>query len=336
MNLAHSLAIQNIAVGIIAQVIGVYIFLKSPKKHLNRIFLLFCLIFSIWLYGFFFLLTAKDLNSALFWSKIIYLGVCFSSVISYHFVRVFLGITSKKWVLILFYFLSIISLFATVFTNKLLDGVYHYNWGYYPKAGKYHYIFLSYIIIETGYTLFLLYKRLKMRNSCTVVECARVKYVFWGFAIGHLALENFIAMSGIPIVPLAQIFILTLFILIGYSVIYHQLFSVKIVLKRTIIYSLLISIITIGYFIIIFLSERFFSTFIGYHSMPLAVLMIIFFSLIFTPLKNRLQIIIDRVFFQGSIDQINQENLKLRGELQKTEKMKAVATLAAGMAHEIK
>ncbi|MFH1411513.1 MAG: ATP-binding protein [Candidatus Omnitrophota bacterium] len=44
----------------------------------------------------------------------------------------------------------------------------------------------------------------------------------------------------------------------------------------------------------------------------------------------------DRYFFHGTIDQIDDENIKLREEVQNTEKLKAVATLAAGMAHEIK
>ena len=45
---------------------------------------------------------------------------------------------------------------------------------------------------------------------------------------------------------------------------------------------------------------------------------------------------VDKYFFHGTIAQIDEENIMLREELQKTEKLKAVATLAAGMAHEIK
>ena len=64
--------------------------------------------------------------------------------------------------------------------------------------------------------------------------------------------------------------------------------------------------------------------------------MIAIFSIIFTPLKSKIQYVIDKYFFHGTIDQIDEENIKLREELQKTEKLKAISTLAAGMAHEIK
>ena len=53
-------------------------------------------------------------------------------------------------------------------------------------------------------------------------------------------------------------------------------------------------------------------------------------------MKNHIQRVIDKYFFHGSIDQIDEENIRLREELQQSEKLKAIATLAAGMAHEIK
>ena len=86
----------------------------------------------------------------------------------------------------------------------------------------------------------------------------------------------------------------------------------------------------------VYVAEKVFSVFAGYHSIPLAIATIAIFSIMFIPLKNKIQRIIDKYFFRGSIDQIDEENIKLRDELQKTEKLKAVATLAAGMAHEIK
>ena len=42
------------------------------------------------------------------------------------------------------------------------------------------------------------------------------------------------------------------------------------------------------------------------------------------------------IYIEAPHYQINEENIKLRDELRESEKMKAVATLAAGMAHEIK
>jgi len=85
-----------------------------------------------------------------------------------------------------------------------------------------------------------------------------------------------------------------------------------------------------------YMLEMGFSTIIGYHSIPLAIAIITFLSIIFTPLKNRIQRSVDRYFFKGTIDQIEQEKNLLETELQRSERLKTVSTLAAGMAHEIK
>ena len=49
-------------------------------------------------------------------------------------------------------------------------------------------------------------------------------------------------------------------------------------------------------------------------------------ALIFTPLKNKIQDLVDRSFFKATPMEISEQN----------EKLKAVATLASGLAHEIK
>ncbi|MDD5487933.1 MAG: ATP-binding protein [Candidatus Omnitrophica bacterium] len=107
-------------------------------------------------------------------------------------------------------------------------------------------------------------------------------------------------------------------------------------MKKTLIYSLLITVITLSYFLIVYAMERFFSVYVGYHSPWLSILIISFIILIFTPLKNRIQHIIDKYFFRGSIDQIDEENRRLGSELERSERLKSLATLASGMAHEIK
>jgi len=67
-----------------------------------------------------------------------------------------------------------------------------------------------------------------------------------------------------------------------------------------------------------------------------SLFVVIISIIIFQPLKNHIQNILDKYFFKGTIIQIGAENDRLREEVQKTEKLKAISTLAAGMAHEIK
>jgi two-component system sensor histidine kinase HydH len=82
--------------------------------------------------------------------------------------------------------------------------------------------------------------------------------------------------------------------------------------------------------------ESLFRGFIGYKSVPWTLSVIVIFTLIFQPLKNLIQSFVDKYFFKGSQAVLAKELAKAQEELKRTERLKAVGTLAAGMAHEIK
>jgi signal transduction histidine kinase len=98
----------------------------------------------------------------------------------------------------------------------------------------------------------------------------------------------------------------------------------------------LATLITISYFILIYIIELFFRGFVGYKSIGLTIGFLVVFTLIFQPLKNFIQSFIDKYFFKGSQAVLADELQKAQEELKRIERLKAVGTLAAGMAHEIK
>ena len=59
-------------------------------------------------------------------------------------------------------------------------------------------------------------------------------------------------------------------------------------------------------------------------------------GIIVIPLKSKIQELVDRIFFQGSQTEIFQQNELFRKEAAQTDKLKAIATLASGIAHEIR
>jgi signal transduction histidine kinase len=147
---------------------------------------------------------------------------------------------------------------------------------------------------------------------------------------------NWFLWFDIRIPPLGNPFVTLYLAVIAYAILRHKLLDINIAIRKGLIYSVLISLITISYVILALLVETLFRGIIGYRSLPITILIITLLVVFFQPLKNYIQKFIDKYFFHGTIDQIDEENVKLREELQKTEKLKAVATLAAGMAHEIK
>lgn len=84
------------------------------------------------------------------------------------------------------------------------------------------------------------------------------------------------------------------------------------------------------------LVEWFFRGIIGYRSIIISLLSAFVIALLFSPLRNKIQSLVDHVFFGKLPQEIASENERLRQELERSERLKATSTLALGLAHEIK
>jgi len=75
---------------------------------------------------------------------------------------------------------------------------------------------------------------------------------------------------------------------------------------------------------------------IGYNSLPISLLLTFTIALLFSPIRNRIQVLIDRLFLGKAPKEIVRENELLRHEVERSERLRAASTLALGLAHEIK
>ncbi len=112
--------------------------------------------------------------------------------------------------------------------------------------------------------------------------------------------------------------------------------EISFVIKRGIVYSCVIGILTGAYLLLVVLIELLFRGFIGYRSIFISLLLTFIIAFLFNPLRNRIQALIDHLFLGKTPEEIAQENKLLRHEVERSERLKAASTLALGLAHEIK
>jgi two-component system sensor histidine kinase AtoS len=112
--------------------------------------------------------------------------------------------------------------------------------------------------------------------------------------------------------------------------------GIEIVFRKGLLYSVLIAIFTSIYLALIFICEWLFRGVIGYKSFFLSLLSAIILALLFTPLRNKIQTLIDRLFLGKTPQEIANENELLKHELEHSERLKTASALALGLAHEIK
>ncbi len=112
--------------------------------------------------------------------------------------------------------------------------------------------------------------------------------------------------------------------------------DINIVIHRSLVYSLLITTITIIYLLFVLIVERLSQNVFQYNSIIVSILSAVLIAIIFVPLKNQIQKFIDRLFLKQSPFELASENELLRENATQSEKMKTIATLASGIAHEIR
>lgn len=167
-----------------------------------------------------------------------------------------------------------------------------------------------------------------------------LNYIFWAALIGYAGgFPNFLYVFHIDVYPINPFstYLVPLYVaLIAYAIVKRQFLNVSIVIRKSLIYSLVVSFLTIGYFGMIYAIEKSFQIALGYQSFGLSLAAFAIMALVFQPLKIGIHHLVDWIFFRAPREELVKRMERLEQEARQSEKLKAVATLAAGMAHEIK
>jgi len=327
-----------LAAAITSLVLAGFVYTKNRRRLINVTWSLVCVSTALWSFLFFLMFFVKDKANALVVARLTMLGAILLPPIFLHFTYAFTQKPKEKdykislFLSYCFAIFFLISDFTNLFVRDVASKMYY---RYYWEPGVlFKFFILGFFIILTKAFFTLAAAHYKAGSS---QERTRVKYAFIAAAIGFACGSTpFFLVYNVNIPPFGNYLVMAYTFIMTYAIVRHQLLDIQVVIKKTLVYSILVSILTIIYFITVYLSERLFSAMAGYQSVPLTIGIIAIFSIIFVPLKNRIQHSIDKCFFKGTIDQIEHEKHLLETELERSERLKTVSTLAAGMAHEIK
>ena len=217
-----------------------YVFSQKRTSHSARIFSLFYICVFVWLTSYATGSSSNNKNSALLLFQLGYSGVIYIPVVAFHFIDIFLENKSKRWRSFVFftYLVGTGFLFLLWFTKLLVAGLHLYGWGFYPKAGPVHPVFLSFFV-----TLFslanvrLLLAYLKAKREKLTIEAKRILYVFIAFLAGSFAGVDFLPNYGISIFPLGVIFMIPIVAIFGYTIVAFRFLDIEVIIKRTAVFA---------------------------------------------------------------------------------------------------
>ncbi|MDD5687863.1 MAG: ATP-binding protein [Elusimicrobia bacterium] len=312
-------AISSLIAALFSLFLTFFVYSKDKKNPINIIFACFCFsmgIFELALFGLYIVHNISILN---YWIKFFRIGYVMVAPCFLHFVLRLVKNENKTkenvlrfvyGVAIVFYVINWFGFFEKGFIKKV-------EFKYSPEVTQVYFVFLGYIIIVTAYSLYEVFKGYKKSNSITTRN--QLKYVLLaGIVAIILGYTNALLYFGMKIYPLGWLGPIAFTSIIAYAILKHQLMDINVVIRKGVVYgTLTLSIIgiyalTVGIFTSIFdmnnitQNKPWLIIINGLTGMIVAVM--------FLPIKNKIQSIVDKLFFKDKYDYY--ETLKtLSGDL---------------------
>jgi len=314
---------------------GIFVLSQNSAARLNRIFFFLCIGMAIW-FSFYipfnFLISERELT---FYFRFCYCFISFLPIQLFTFITTYLNVPKNLFWYRINTSIGLSFCLMSLFTDWIIKGVNYLPWYPYPKAGIAH----KFLIIHCIYLLFFGIQLMLQAISNPTISTKNlnhIRYLLIATIVVSFCVLDFLGNYNIHFYSVGPIFSTIFLLIISLAIVKHQLMDIKIVIRKSLIYSILITLITLIFLTFVIVIEKISQNYIGYQNLLSSIFLSIIIALIFIPLKNKIQTYVDKIFFKGTHLEIAQENTRLREELIHTEKMKAVAMIASGLAHEIK
>ncbi len=292
-------AISGLSVGIPCVILAAITF-AFGRTRLHRCLMNFNLIVSVWGFGLFLAGIADSHEKALFAWQIAHAGGFFVGPAFYHFASVFTG-DHKKKLLVFSYVQAGICVLFTFGTDLVLNKTRYVYGLHYIQTTPFH---ITGLAAYLTFVCISYWKLIAFLPQTHGHKRQQTQYIIFGFMFGFTgATTTFLPMFGIDLLyPFGNFGITVYSIIVTYAILRHNLLDIHLAFRRGLAYSLSAGILT-GLFIVLVLTlTRLFSFFTGIDSSTISAVSALAIALMFKPLKNRIQLLIDKLFNKTAID----------------------------------
>ena len=319
--------------------IALIILLSRTDSQIHRSYARMLVPLGGWAFCHFMVGLQSSLAGSLFWIRMVLCVACLSTVAMFHFGLAFADAVAKHKKLLWAAYLASFSVVFIAAADGFVEEV--------PRSVRYPFLNFPHAS-GLGLLFIVLSSVLALWGLWVIVSAVRrgggppktpMRALLWLGLCGWVGgLSTWLYFYDVPAaVPIAGTFCAVSYLLFSpYLIFRHDLLGLNVIFKKTFVYTLLTLFVTITYALSIVVWEREFQQFVGYSSLLGSLLGAAFIALLFNPLRDLLDWLVSKVLFGKDIVELSTENLCMREELLKQDRMKSVAVFAAGMAHEIK
>lgn len=285
----------------VAGAFGIFVLSRNLRDPRNRTYFVLALAVVIWSLSKFFLYTAVDGSSAIFWARSMMVGATFIPVIYLDF---FLSLTGKAkehlTALAANYAFGFLFLFLS-FTPYYITGIQSNRWfEFWPKPGVLFDVFLFAWLSFVVYTTYIVYQEYRGSQGLYRLQ---LKYLLIGTIIGWMGgATNYPLFYNIPIYPFGNILVSVYIAIIAYTTIRHHLMGVEVIIRKSLVYAIVTSVVAGLNISIIYFVSLFIRNLTGFNTLWIIVPSIFLFVMVFQPVWLLAQAFVDRIFYKSAYD----------------------------------
>lgn len=226
-------AIPTLVTTVAVLCLGAAAILRERASSVSLVFGLLTLSIAVWQLAFTCMYCAVDRGVALWWAKAAYLGVPFIPAAVFHFTVSVLRLHDRFGRLVMNGWLVAAVFAGTIIgTDTLINDLYRYWWGYYPRYG---WLSVPYLVFFFG----LMIESLRLywaeyRDAAPGTKHQeRVRALLVGFSVVFLGSFDYLAKYGVPLYPFGFLPVLVFVGLTARALRRHRLIDITPALAAT-------------------------------------------------------------------------------------------------------
>lgn len=283
-------AITTALTGVLAGALALLVLWRNPHALAARCWAALCGCVAGWaLFNTFSLLSRTEADSLRYlrWADAVAL---LTPVTLLHFAMAFSGRTRRGALRAAYAAAGLILL--TVWTPWFLQSG-QWKFGiWFERGGPMFAAFAVLFVVTPAYGIHLL---LQAARTAAGLRRAQLLCLAMAGTVGFSGgFMWFLPALGIDIPPIGGHWIAVYCLLAMYAIVRYQFLDLRLAVRRSVVYSLLVTGLTVAYFTLSYAGEHYFQHAVGYQSLPWSIAMFALIALIFQPVKTRLQRWVDR------------------------------------------
>jgi len=273
--------------------LGVLSVLRGRRTRVNFLFGLLCVLGCFLYIDIVLISNVRSATAALWISRTDHFFIVYTIPVYIHFFHTYLGIEKRRWLIRIAYGYAFVLMWFAL-TPLMIESMQQHYFGYFGKGGMLYPLISAGAGFATLYSLVQIY--LAMGTAENNARKNQLKYVFVGFGcMGLMSSINVLPLLGYAVYPPGNLSFLPL-IVFAFGIFRHDLLDMGILLRKSLLYSILTVSLTLLYTLIIITAEIILKRHDIADSVWFSILFFIFIVVVFGPLKTWVQSFIDHVF----------------------------------------